>query len=444
VADPQERTVLREFARGTGVAFTLHLAAAGIAFLTQLLYARLLSPEQYGSLSVALAAVIVTSQVVLLGTPLANLQLIPIYRASRQWGLLRGWMRWALAQSMAAAMAVVVVGVALWSQLSAMPGVGPEWFPALLLLIPVCFIGVLQSQARAFKHIFLAKFPSEVMRPALAAITAVAVYSQVSLTATHVMWCTVGAACLVALVYLWGNRGLLAQAHRQIRRRWAIRHWVQTSGQFLGHSVFHVLLERGDLVVVGWMLGPKAAGVFAIATALGKLLLFALSPVNAMTAPMMSGLYAEGRLPEMRRVLRAGVAAAGTLAIVVSIPMFARPDLALGLFGEHYGSGVRVLQIIALGNLTNALCGSAGLLVNMAEKQHIAWRVVGLAALLNLILLVWWIPIWGLEGAAAARAVSMAAWNITLATYARSTIGVDPSVLSIATWLGSRRKSSDG
>ena len=52
-----------------------------------------------------------------------------------------------------------------------------------------------------------------------------------------------------------------------VETRWP--QWRSALGSYTGQSAFDLLLQKSDLLLVGWMIGPEAAAVYAIAIGLG-------------------------------------------------------------------------------------------------------------------------------------------------------------------------------
>ena len=79
--------------------------------------------------------------------------------------------------------------------------------------------------------------------------------------------------------------------------------------------------------------------------------------------------------------------------------------------------------------MVNAFCGSVGVLMTMTGHQLEAAKVYITAAILNIFLNVLFIPPFGIEGAAAATALTTIFWNLVLLMRVRKKISVDPTIL---------------
>jgi len=186
--------------------------------------------------------------------------------------------------------------------------------------------------------------------------------------------------------------------------------------------------------MVGAMLGPEAAGIFDVAIKGAALVSFALMAVNMPLAPAVAELYAKGEKKLLQRLVTksARVALLGSLPVAFGMILFGRE--VLSIFGRDFIEGSTVLAILSAGQLINVAMGSVALLLNMTGYEEDTAKGIGIAALVNVVLNAFLIPLWGINGAATASAISMAAWNILLAWWVYKKIGI------YSTALGSLRR----
>lgn len=421
-------TVRARFTRGAWLAFGLQLAALAVTLATQVALARALDQAAFGVYSQAQAALIVAANLLILGVPMTFLKLASTFVERGDWGRWYGLSQWGLTRVGGVSAAV---GLA-WAAAAALTGRDPAWVIAGLTLPTASVVAVQQTQALAFHRVRLARLPSEVARPGLAlASFLVAVALGVPATAALAMAGGLVAGALTVASVAGAVRALPPADVRDVPAFVDHDVWRATSARFFGHGFFGMVLDRADVLVVGWLLGPREAAVYAVVVALGKLLTFALGAVNTVAAPLVSELHAAGRHREVREVLRVGVAAASAGAVATALPLalLARPVLAA--FGEGYAVGAVALWITLAGYAINALCGSVGLVVGMAGHEHVTWRVLGAAAVAMVVAGIAVVPSFGIEGAAVARSVAMIGWNVALAIYARRALDYDPTLLAL-------------
>jgi O-antigen/teichoic acid export membrane protein len=111
------------------------------------------------------------------------------------------------------------------------------------------------------------------------------------------------------------------------------------------------------------------------------------------------------------------------LPVAVFLIVLGQPILSL-VFGEAYGVGGTALGILCAGQLANAATGSLTLILNMTGHERDTVMGLGSAAIVNVILNLLLIPRFGIEGAAAATAISVAAWNALLLRKLHARLGI--------------------
>lgn len=410
------------FRRGAGVAALIQVAAMGLGFGAQMFYTNTMTRVDYGILAQVVALTFVISHIVVLGVPKAHQQLLPHYLTNGRMDLAAGWRRCARWVTATGALAACIIGLPVAAALDT----HPAWTIGVLC-IP--WMGASLSQqglALADKRVFLARFPIEVARPASAVLLFAAggLWGRRTATDASVAWAV---ACVaIVVVSVIPLRMPTAMARTLPSYEWT--RWRTALTSYTGQSTFDLLLQKSDLLLVGWMIGPEAAAVYAIAIGLGKLLNFGLQAVNAILAPLVAELHTREQPEEVQRVLRMGVTASASVGIATGLLLFVGAPWILGVFGEGYVSGVWVLRVGLLGYLFNSLAGSCGLLASMSGHPQVTTRAIGLAWVVLALGSVVTIPMLGMEGAAATRALSMALWNLALVRWARRNLSLDPSI----------------
>jgi O-antigen/teichoic acid export membrane protein len=97
----------------------------------------------------------------------------------------------------------------------------------------------------------------------------------------------------------------------------------------------------------------------------------------------------------------------------------------LHLFGSEFVQAEIVLIILALAQLINSLVGPVGYLLTMTGYQKQAAWALGAGVLLNLLLNILFIPLYGINGAAMATAISLVSWRLYSVFLSRKLLGVN-------------------
>ncbi|MFZ5477956.1 MAG: polysaccharide biosynthesis C-terminal domain-containing protein [Myxococcota bacterium] len=424
------RRSAREFAGTAGGVLSVQVAAMALALGLQLAFARWLGVVELGVFAVVTSSVALATNLLVAGLPRAHLLLTPAYGARGEWDALKGFVRWAYR-----AVLVVNVPIAAVAALGVAFALGPRspWLVACVLVPVACFVTVQQAHLQAWRRVVASRVTVDVVRP-LVAIAVVGVFATVSASppdaTVAVAAMTVAMATLVP-VHAAIARGAAPEplAHAVAADR--VAEWRATAAQFFGHGVANVVLQQADVVLVGALAGARPAALYAIATRVGRLLLFALGAVNTAAAPMISSLHAGSRRDEVQAILRLGALANLGVCVVGGGGLYVAAPLVLSLFGASFTEAAPALRILLAGYVVNAACGSIGLVVNLTGNQGVSLRILGVAAAANVLLDLLVIPRFGIEGAAAVSALVMSAWNVAMVVWCRRALGYDPTVLAV-------------
>lgn len=169
---------------------------------------------------------------------------------------------------------------------------------------------------------------------------------------------------------------------------------------------------RADMLLVGYMAGPAALGFYAVAVGLAEKLYLAPSAVGTVIFPRVAATNPGEARRLTPRAVRHSLWL--TLAMALTIAAIARP-LVRGLFGASFVPAAVPLWLLlpgvvslAMGRVLSADLNGRGLPGDVA-------RANASMAVLNLLLNLWWIPLWGIAGAALATSISYSAAVLLLA-----------------------------
>ena len=192
-----------------------------------------------------------------------------------------------------------------------------------------------------------------------------------------------------------------ARSLRQIARDF----WSFTLPRSLA-AIFRIGVQWIDIVIVGAIMTPRDAGIYAVSTRLLQLGLFVAASIGQVAQPMFSRLLAEGHHQRTSTIYQTatGWLVAITWPQYLAIAIFA--PLLLGIFGSEFTEGSTVVAILAGSAMIGAAAGPVDMLLLMAGKS--TWSLGNTAVTLasNVVLNLILIPQFGIEGAAIAWAAS--------------------------------------
>ncbi len=424
------------------IVFGVRVLGAVMAYVLQVILARMMGGHEYGIYVVVWTMVIVLGIFAPLGFSSSVLRLIPEYRAQGATGRLNALLIGSRLAGGLSATGIALVGVGVvWlaGDLIASYYVLPLLLGAICL--PLFTIGSIQDGiARAHDWPLLAMLPPFIWRPlAILSGMVAAVWPGAPATATAACIVTIVATWLVTLAQMFVlGRSLKSQPPRlPSRENWAISTWLKISLPILLVEGFFQLITSADVILVSLWRPPDEVAVYFAASKTPALAHFVYFAVRSATAHRYSQLY-QSRAHDELATLVSDTArwtfwpTLGLCALLVVIGPF-----LLALFGPGFTSGYPVMLILLAGVLARASVGPVDALLTMADQQNRCAMIYALAFTLNIALNVSLIPVLGIVGAALATATAMIFEACALCHQARARLGLNPFILA-----GAGRKSA--
>ena len=423
---------LSETLRGASGSFAIKVTSAGLLFISQLIFARLLGVEGYGVFVLTLACLNMVLLVGRLGFDIASVRFVSVYFGSAKWNLLRGFLNFSYMTTFIASVlgAVALAGGAWLFRES----IGAQTVHALWLAgatIPLfAILQINEATLRGLRQIVRSLIPQAILHPLvlIAAFPACIFLLGAQANARLAMGVYLGAtaASFVAVsLMLW--RALPPEA-RAASPDYRGAEWLKTATSMILLMGFGMILNQTTTVMVGSLIGTAEAGLFGAATRIANLLQFAIVVVNATLAPQMADLYARSETAELRRIVTFGARLTFAAALTIAIAVLLLGKWILMLMGEEFVAAWPSLVVLALGQLFFAATGPAAMLLNMTGHQMASSRILALSVVVNLAFCAALIPAFGVMGAAISVAVTTVLWCSLMAITATRRLGILPVV----------------
>ncbi|MDZ4878460.1 MAG: hypothetical protein CLLPBCKN_007895 [Chroococcidiopsis cubana SAG 39.79] len=428
----QQSDLLNTLVRGARAALSVQIFSAIAIYISQILLARWLGVTEYGIYDYAIALSLSLAFLAGLGLPTAVLRFIPKYQFEQDWRHLRGiiWGSWQ--QTLIASLITAIFSTIVLQWLSIHYGL--EHSRSLIFgvwSVPLMALAILQQQiARAFQRITLAYAPYLIAYPLVLIAIAFIWQLHENLNSTEAIALSILSLLLVLLVQaLLFYRELTTEISQAVPA-YAIGQWWRVALPLMFLDGSSIVLSQTDTLMLGAMLGAKAVGIYSAALKTSLWVHFILTAVNAIFAPIIASLHAQGDRQGLQQLVStiARWMFYPALAIAIGLIVFAVP--VLQLFGTEFTAARGALIVLILGQLVNVGAGSVGYLLMMTGNQNPAASVMGISALVNVVLNLIGIHWLGIFGAALATAFSMMLWNVWLHAIVVKRLDVRPSILA--------------
>jgi O-antigen/teichoic acid export membrane protein len=423
----------RRLARGSIVAFAIHVCGAGLTYCSQLLIARAIGADGFGIYAYVFASMTMLAYLAVLGFDVSLLRFIPDYQAHGDWPLLRGVIRYAERWAAVAGLAVAVAGVAVvevWGQ--ARPPALTNTFLAGFALVPIlALLWVRGAVVRAFGGVATALAPDRIVRDGL-------LLGMVGLAAFGLGWrIDAPAAMLGTLLSALVGLGLVSLARRRRMPHAAAeappatagRIWAATALPLVVIGVAGVAVNRTGVMLLGWAGQTTDAGVYAMAFNVAFLVVLPRTAVNALFAPAIAGLFAQRDMAGFQAL--ATKTSVWTLlgAACLALPLALLADPLMRWFGRGFSAGVPALRLLLLGQVIAAGAGSQLFLLTMTGHERSAAVLMLANAVVNAAVCAVLIYYFGLTGAAVGATSSIVLWSAAMALLIKRLLRVTAGAL---------------
>lgn len=398
----------------------IRLGGAGAGFLSQLVLARLLAPQDLGLFFAATSLAVVAATVVSFGYPEIAPRFIARYQEHARPARLAAFISRAHRDTAVLGFFVVLLilaGAMLWPGARMAERVS---FGIAALGVPVlAYFAINSGIALALRAFFLSYGPETFLRPVLFLVV----------LAGLAFWGVAPVIWIVVAIFFGLNAILAAAQYILLRPRLAregecavvdadrrlVSRWRREGAPQIAVAIYTLLFADLAILFSALVLDQAALAAFGIALKLALLVGFGVQVAHQVMLPDLADAHAARRLSGARETLRAAAffPLAFTLAALVVTIVFG--DWILALFHPDFARAHAVLVVLVSCQVLRAIAGPAAQLLMVAGAQGFSAGLclasAGVLAVGNIV----FVPVWGLMGAGLAV---LAAWIFWLAVAA--------------------------
>lgn len=403
------------------------IVAAG--FGMQIVLAQTLGPEGLGVYATFLSIVTVLSITCGFGMPLAAIRFIPVYAAAGAAARLRGFIRTAQGLVIATSLLIAAGFCAVFLAVPALRDqVGLAVGAAAIIPtfgLATLSAGMLQAVGQPLRAELLSGLARTVLVAAL-----VLASGWLSLASPAVaLWLTAFAALVTGAATIAVLRRAMPVERAGPRAMDERRAWLDAGLAFMFAMAALSLIERLDTIMLGTLVGAQAAGIYSVASRMALTVALASTSVLALLAPALARETAAGDRVALQRSVAVATGLMLALALSIAVVMMAALPWLLPAFGPGFESAATPLAILLGGQVVVAACGPGGGLLALAGRNRAVVAAAFGAVILDIVLCLVLVPVFGPEGAAVATVATLLAQAVMQAAIARRVLGVDPTVL---------------
>ena len=185
-----------------------------------------------------------------------------------------------------------------------------------------------------------------------------------------------------------------------------------------------IVINSTDIYMLSYFTTDVEVGIYDVAFKVSLLTTIVLIAVNSIASPKFSEYYAQKDKGQLNYLVYSASKLIFWLSSPILLLIVLFPSFWLSFFGDEFIVGATVLIILSLGQLVNSLSGSVGNLLKMTNYHKLFQNIMIVAVVLNIALNYFLIPIYRMEGAAIASAISVSFINITAVIYAKKKLDI--------------------
>jgi O-antigen/teichoic acid export membrane protein len=396
---------IRDVIKGAGVVYVGLFLELLIAFVAQVLAAQYLSVSGFGGLTTGTALLDIGSIVAGLGLAGGLTRYLPRIEREQKRSLVTTAVGVTLANSVfiggLVALGAPVIATEVFNDPSVTVSI--RIFGAAIPFSALLNIGIggIRGEKQSLYQVYVKNITQPLVRFFLVIVAVVLGLDQAGIAGAYALPYVVTSTLALFLLYRSLPRTPL-QVDTDLTERVA-RYSIPLTASGVAGFVYRSV----DIFLILYFLDSSAVGVYGVAyAAVGFMQMFSTA-FNFLGAPVASELEHGGDIEEVMSVFRpvARWLVVGSACAFVPIGVFSTEFISL-IYGSRYAAGGLALTVLALGyGSQNVLSVNNPILQALGRSRILAFNSV-LAATVNLVLNILFIPRFGIVGAAVATCVS--------------------------------------
>lgn len=397
--------------KGFAVLLVRSLGAA-LSFLMILLFARWLGADLFGSFFFGLTIVTILAVLARLGLDQVVLKQVAAHKTNDM-PLAAGYLNGAISLIWKLGLIFTVL-MLLFAEFFAAglfesDAIAYSLFYLGLSIVPMALIFLLGEAFKSFSKPVLAGFFQVVLAPALTLLVSSYYYFVGKFSLDVAVQTTLFGFVLSIVLMLWMKRNIV---HGISASKIKMSSLVSQGMPMLLATSGALILSWSDVVILGLFASEADVGIYSAASRTVLVTMLVLVAINSITAPKYAQFYKDGELDKLANLAQKSSAILFLSMVFPGIVFLFFPSWVMSWFGSEFLVGSSVLVILAIGQIVNVSCGSVGYLLTMTGREKRFQAIMLSSALINIVLSIIFLNVFGVIGVAYSTALSIIVWNV--------------------------------
>jgi O-antigen/teichoic acid export membrane protein len=413
----------------------MKFVGVGIGFMSQIILARILGLEEFGSFTYVFSWVLLAAVFVRFGFDNYLIKEVRLYLERKEYGSLRAFLHKLRVLALRNALIVDAVVIAALILLFGFDDPKVKLFAIAAAILPVIALTYInQNILIAFKKLYISDIPVLIVRHTVVIILLVATYylTEGTIGAYTVLVLTlIGFIAAFVISLKWTHEAMPEIDSEASVKAFKGGQIMKEAAPFLWFSGTGIINQRAAVVILGLMASSADVGVFNAAAKLMTIIIIISQIANSVTKPYLSEAFAVNNIEKVEMLALKSTVLVSVVAVVMGTAVFVFAEELLLLFGKDFQQGYLVVQVLVIGKLGALFAGPVGTIMLMGNQQHLASRIEFGTAVLNIVLNVVLILYYGVLGAAIATAITIIGRNLIMLAYVIREFGINPTITNV-------------
>ncbi len=418
---------LHAIAGGAGLSLLGRVANGAMVFVYGIVVARLLDVRSVGILMLGLAIIKISELVSRMGLEIGILHYVAILKGNGREGDIRGTVRQAalLVLASSALLALVIFVLApLASRKFALPELETVLRILAASLPPTSVAMILLTALLGLKQMAYNTIGEKIFLPAanLAACTLL-LLAGFGLEGASTAYLA-GAVLTVPLAVHYLSR--CTTAGNQDARPVPAADLLRFSAPIVLVAIMTQAMLWTDTIILGLLRDASEVGIYSAAARTALMAGLVVGSFNMIFAPTISDLYHRKELKHLEYLFKTVSKWMFLVVCPFVLSLVLVSEEVLMLYGATFAAGSTALEILSLAQLIASGTGAVGFMLTMSGRQKIMLVNTVVAFFLNIALNYWFVPQYGIEGAAVATCISITVFCLLALVEVQWALGMHP------------------
>lgn len=420
--------------KDTAGTFSIQVATVALTFLSNFIVARLYGAAIYGTFTYLFTTVTILANIAVLGLNTLLIKETAICKSKQEWGRLKGLLIIATISVITASGILSVTTILLFRSLNVLSKIGDIYLIQLTLISLPLFALILlyQSFLQGFQKILTSQLAEKVIKPLVFILFVGGIYFLGnSIDITGLIWLNTVSFTAGFIWVIWRVMKTAGAVFHNTKSNYKNCSWIKAASYFFVLGVLQIINSRIDIFLLGLWKSNTEVGIYNVAVRLADFITMSLLVVNTVIAPAISRLYHSGEKEKLQRLLSGSAKVALFISLPVITILVFGGKWVLSIFGDEFVQGYIPMLIVIAAQAFNVVCGSSGYVLMMTGNEKFAFISLLVSCVLNIVLNILFIPLWGMYGTALSVAASIVVWNALMFFFAYKQTKIFPAAFRI-------------